>query len=495
MKIKSLVIFMSGILLTPAILAENNNQQVDTLIKKINNRTQALEQQVKDLQKQIRVLKTKQGKLSTNKVNKKTTEKNSSNVATEVLLGGTPVITSPFFGKHSQYDGSDLVVNMSSINQDLRLLEQWQMFDKNLQANKITRTSSPVVELSGKVEAQANYNKPYMGSKTTDIDLSGLELDVSMGINSWASGFAAINYDNSPLATSATRASNSKLFVNKGFLTLGNLNEFPLYLTAGQFYVPFGQYSSFMISSPLTVSVGRTKARAILLGYRAKSTDGLYGSVYGFKGDSSTQSEAGRINQWGANVAYDFVGQGFKLTLGTSYINNMADASGMQDNGLGNGFKGFGASSATEMLQHRVPGADVQAKLSVGQFVLLGEYLTALNSFDSADLMYNNSGAKPTALNTEVAYIFKIKDKPSSFALGYGQTSEALALALPKARYSAALSTALWKNTIASLEYRHDVAYDTHAVGGGKGFILNNANMPILGKDADTVTLQLGVYF
>lgn len=495
MKFKPLVLsLMSGMLFTSYTFAATSDQQVDELITKINSKTQSLEQQVKALQQQIRVLKQKQVKVNHKQVvgNEKPRQMSAeapkaNNSLLERYWGGTPVVTSPFLGVHSAFDGSDLVVNMSSINQDLRLLQQWQMLENQLANSGKSFPDSPMLELSGKIEAQAVAAKPYVGKKTTDIDLSGLELDVSASINSWASGFMAINYDDSSLSTPATRTSNSNLFVNKAFLTLGNLNQLPVYLTAGQFQVPFGQYSSFMVSSPLTVSVGRTKARALLLGYHPKEDKGLYGSLFTFKGDSSTTSNSGKVNQWGANVAYDYVGQGLKFTLGTSYINNMADAVGMQSNGLTTGFKGFGESLATETLKDRVPGADVQGKLAMGPVVLLGEYLTATRAFNAADMTYNNQGAKPRAMNFEAAYLFKIADKPSSFALGYGQTNEALALALPKQRYSAVWSYSHWKNTIASLEYRHDIAYGAGDVASGKNIAMNYTNMPMLGDRKSVV--------
>jgi hypothetical protein len=504
-KIKSLVLsLVSGMVLAPYTFAATNDQQVDELLTKINSRTHALEQQIKELQGQVRVLKQKQGKVNHSQLVKNTQPKESKQVGDEsknsVLeryWGGTPVVTSPFLGVHSAFDGSDLVVNMSSINQDLSLLQQWQMLESQMTANGKEFATSPMVELSGKVEAQATYAKPYLGKKATDIDLSGLELDTSVGINPWVSGFMAINYDNSELSTPATRTSNSNLFINKAFLTLGNLNKFPVYLTAGQLQVPFGQYSSFMISSPLTVSVGRTKARALVLGYHPKGDDGVYGQLFTFKGDSTTQDNAGKVNQWGANVAYSFVGQGFKFTLGSSYINNMVDAVGMQDNGLAGSttFNGFGANSATEIIQNRVPGADVQGKLTVGPVVLLGEYLTATRSFNAADMTFNQQGAKPSAMNFEAAYIFKIADKPSSFALGYGQTSEALALVLPKQRYSAVWNISPWKNTIASLEYRHDIAYGAGDIATGKNYAMDYSNLPMLGNKADSLTAQFGIYF
>lgn len=414
----------------------------------------------------------------------------------EVELHGTPVVTSPYFGVESQYDGSSLIVSISSINQDLTLLQQWQQLENHLNSDNKSFPEKSLVELSGKLEAQANYHRPYVGHSTSDIDLTGLELDVSAAINRWTTGFMALNYDNSPLATDATRADNSKLFVNKAFITLGNLNSSPFYLTAGQFYVPFGKYSSFMVSSPLTLHMARTKARALLLGYHPKTNDGLYGSLYTFKGDSHTLNNENKINQWGGNIAYDYIGKGYKLTLGGSYINNLADAAGMQDNGLANGFGAVSASGLdNETLQHKVAGADIQGKLSVGPMVFLAEYLTATRAFDASDMMYNGNGAKPSALNLEAAYLFNLRDKPSSIALGYGQTRQALAMNLPKNRYSVTLNTSQWKDTVLSLQYKHDVAYGQNDMGGGKGSYYSAINTPALGESDDSLTLQFGVYF
>ena len=59
----------------------------------------------------------------------------------------------------------------------------------------------------------------------------------------------------------------------------------PLYLTAGQFYMPFGRYSSAMVSDPYTKVLGRTLARGIELGYTQQSTNSFHAEVYGFQGE------------------------------------------------------------------------------------------------------------------------------------------------------------------------------------------------------------------
>src|SRR5207253_2879745 len=39
-------------------------------------------------------------------------------------IAGTPVVTSPYLGARPAFDGSDYLVNISSINRDVRLMQQ-----------------------------------------------------------------------------------------------------------------------------------------------------------------------------------------------------------------------------------------------------------------------------------------------------------------------------------------------------------------------------------
>ena len=74
-----------------------------------------------------------------------------------------------------------------------------------------------------------------------------------------------MTYENIP-GTSPRRISNSRVFLDRGFIIIGNFNRSPIYGSLGQMYVPFGRYGSNMISLPLTYFIGKTKARAISVG-------------------------------------------------------------------------------------------------------------------------------------------------------------------------------------------------------------------------------------
>lgn len=504
------------------------------LIKKLTSRTAALEGELKQLQQQIRELRSNNNRANVipvrtihhtqntakqtdaNQVGLPATneQRNTDNISeAEIIasqretiqnqpptgkayyigheplyIAGNPVVSAPFLGPRSEYNGSDLLINSPWVNLDLHLLQQRQKLNNYYKAHDIVAPDT-LVDISGKAEAQVTASRPYTGNRTSDIDLSGAEFDINAMVNKWSMGFLAFSYDNSP-ASSGRRVENTRLFLDRGFITFGNLNSSPFYATLGQLYVPFGQYSTSMISDPLTKLVGRSKARTIQLGYSQQYANhtGLNAALFTFRGDSQTTSTT-RINTIGANVDYSFNFTQWNGDIAASYISNMGDAGGMQKNGASTGFTGF---SGNQALDHRVPGVDVRGSLGVGPLTFLTEYVTSTRDFALSNLSFNGRGAKPQALHIEGIYNFPMWGKPSLIALGYDQTKDALALLLPKQRYIAAFSTSFWKDTIESLEFRHDINYGAGNSAAGQ----NQAVIPNgLGHSSDNAILQVGVYF
>ena len=91
---------------------------------------------------------------------------------------------------------------------------------------------------------------------------------------------------------------------------------------------------------------------------------------------------------------------------------------------------------------------------------------------------------------------FKTFNKPASFALGYQWSKDTLALNLPEQRIAGVYNISIWKDTVESLEYRHDINFQQNQYANGaapSGF--TNANTISPGGSADTLLLQLGVFF
>ena len=405
---------------------------------------------------------------------------------TQVYLIGTPIYSSPYIGIHSSYDGSDLIVNQSSVNFDVRLLHQQQALFHQLISMGYPVPQHPVLELSGKVETQAVTGNKLPGTSDSSIDLSDAELDTFAEINPFVSGFLAFEYDNS--ASSPIRVANSRVFVRQAFINIGNFDYSPVFGTLGQFFLPFGQYSTYMLSAPLPEFIGRVRQRAIAIGYHPEQ--GFYGIGYVFQGDANASS---RTNG-GINVGY----KGSHGKLNTNFtlglISDLADAGGLQSTiAPGNfPFTGFGVSRRAERLRHSVPGFDAHASLGYDRFTLLAEYVTATRAFNVFDLSFNGVGAKPSALNLEGNYSFRFYDKPANFGIAYQITRDALGLLLPRDRYLAVFNISIWRDTIASLEFRHDVNYPDIDFATGAGSVVFG---PQEHGSANTLTAQFGVYF
>ncbi len=424
------------------------------------------------------------------------------------LIGQT-VTTSPVMNLRSAYDASDLIVYLSSMNEDLKFLQLRQEMEEQLEKDQLPLPSEkrPLVVLSGKVEGQAFQMYPFsQRSPFSDIDLTGAEFDVLAEVSPWALGYLSLDYDNALLNPilnqSGNRINNSRVYLNRGFLTIGNLDKFPMYFSIGQMYVPFGDYTSYLLTTPVTKALGRVNTRAAVLGY---SDDGLYLSGYAFNGASNTNPASNEIDTWGANAGYKFTYNDFNSNLGVGFINTMAESQGAQNNGFTfPNFSGFGQTSNTEFLIHKVPGVDGHLSLGKGPFSMYSEYIASTRAYDPADLTFNNQGATPRAFHVEGNYTFKIWEKPSAFTLAYEETWQALGFNLPKNSYVANFNTSIWKNTIESLEFRHDVNYaSTDTAGGICDPSVDDTAVPdtfclvppVTGHTQNTLLAQIGVYF
>lgn len=424
---------------------------------------------------------------------------------------GPTVTTSPYLGIRSAFNASDLIVNLSTMNEDLRFLEQQQKLKQRLDKQNGHYLDRPLVELSGDVVGQAYWGDSYHGSSRHDVNLTSARFDIFAHAGPWAMGYVSTDFDNGPLDGSLRgtgfRLSNSRIFLKRAFLTIGNLDEAPVYFSLGQMYVPFGRYATSTVTTPVTVALAQTNTRAALLGM---SYEGFYGSAFGFRGDSDVHSTG--INQWGLNAGYRYSCDPMSIEVGGGYIANLADSAGMQLTGHQNidEFGGFGVSAVTEELVHRVPAFDAHMEFHFEDWGVNAEYIAATRHFAFEDLNYNGHGAKPVAVHAEVNYRFNISDLPASVAVAYGHTDHALALRLPKDSFFGTFNVSLWKNTIQSLEYRYDNNYHSGTSSGGatvlsqdaiinalpleEGSVINGVG-PLGGGHRNTILAQIGVYF
>lgn len=408
-------------------------------------------------------------------------------------IAGTPVVGSPFLGDRPAFDGSDYIVNISSINRDIRLMQQRRALYQAYQKIGYPIPQTPIISISGKAEPAATISNPFHTNADGDLTLGSSELDVAAALNQNVEAYIAIAYDEGP-PDFGPRVDNSAFNLNMGFVNIGNLDKSPIYFTAGQVYVPFGRYSSSMITSPLPLSLARTKTRPIILGYKSQEDTGPFAAIYGYRSDTTF----GKSGVGGANLGYIYGFGEVNGEVGVSYISSMDDSGGMQATGspIGTTFGGFGSiTNGTENVR-KTQAVDLHATLGYDRYNLTAEWVGATQAFRAQDLSFNGRGAKPQALQTEAGVTFIAFNRPASIGIGYQWSKDALALNLPKQRYLGVFNISIWKDTVESLEYRHDVDYGLTQFGNGAA-PAGVVNLPTMGtgQTADTVSAQIGVYF
>lgn len=477
----ALALSLGGLVAVPALAAPAANGPANSEVT-----NQALQQEVIELQKEVNALKAsqrQQAQAQNAQLQHQVNEVHvlEHHVAVEdhehaatapkgsAEVNGGSVVIGPYIKSNDNYGGTELVSRVSSMRQSSRLLLQEYNTLHQAEELGLPLPSYPRLTLSGQIEGTFSYNQPYVGPNQTAIDFTDSELETYINVSPWVSGYADIKYDNTP-------GHHSSIDLNRAYITLGNLSKLPVYTTIGQLYVPFGRYSSSMVSAPTTQVLGRTLAKSIVVGYQQVGSNRLHAEVYAFQGTTPIKGKTNN-NQWGADVGYEYSVGKISGEVGASYISTLADSQGLQSYFVDNTF----------LLTREVPAVAAYASIGYDPVSLTGEYVTVLKSFNPEAVSFNGEGASPKAYNLELAYAFGLLgNKPSSIALGFGGTEQAYELGLPHYRYSATFNTALLRHTNLAIEYRHDINYSKDEVGNGG---------VALGKSDNVITAQFDVYF
>ncbi len=390
---------------------------------------------------------------------------------------GTFVTSSPYPGVRATYEGNELMSSLSNVNKDLQILLELEEANKFLAKEQIPYPKHPRIFMSGEIEFTGFILRDATAHAHSDLELVDAELDFLIVMAPWIYGFISFEYDSfvDP-ALSNSRIANSRIKEDSVFVTFGDLTVVPWYLTIGQTYLPFGQYSTYdVIRVPMTRILFRTIARDVTLGY---FDDLLQISVFALKGDSHTDS-GNNVNNYGMNLGIHFNIKEFDAKIAGGIIRNVADSVGMQ--------AAFGDPANIEQLHHVVPGVNANLNFTWKRWNLIGEYNQSLRPFDARDAAFSSNGinfkgARPKAFDVELAYSFNIAKRPSSIAFSYSRSYKALGFNVPKERMGLTWSYHLFRGNLLSIEMNSDKLYDSNnrAAGNivrGNPYYINPSNL------------------
>ncbi|WP_148115142.1 LbtU family siderophore porin [Coxiella-like endosymbiont of Amblyomma americanum] len=398
-------------------------------------------------------------------------------------------IDSYFNVRRTLNDPSELIVNIPAIREDASILVRQYQLERECQELGISVPSFPQVTFSGKLEGQLVYGS-YSGFKTSNIDFSSVELNTYVRGNPWVSGYMALNYDSNNDSLSNGR---SPVFLDRAFIAIGDLNQLPVYISIGQVYIPFGHYSSLMITTPVTLELGRIRSQAITIGYQKTDDNALHAELLVYKGLTNNLLHGNKRNQWGIDFGYKFsTGSRVNSEIGASLVSNLADSQGMQA-------AAFSSSLLPgKILHHAVQAIDLYGNFTINPMTFTAEYVGALSSFDISDISFKGRGACPSAFHTEANYALRSVDSRSSIGISYDHTAQAMMLGFPQDRYSIFCNIGIWKDTNFALEYRHDTNYSTKITSSVNGGIKNSIPASIIigaNKNDNVITARFDLYF
>ena len=227
----------------------------------------------------------------------------------------------------------------------------------------------------------------------------------------------------------------------------------PFSATGGIMTVAFGTYETNLISDPMTLDIGEVGATALQIDMEV---GGVTASGFVFKG-ANERGGHDRIANYGFSVGFAFEGDGFELGASAGYINDIAEAGAFQDSDE------FDAAEGDA-----VAGAHASIAAKWGPLSLTGEYVSALTSFEDAELAFRSSGAKPSAWSVEAAVTFEMMKAEIVAAASYQQTKQAVNLGLPESRYLIGASVGIVEGVSVGAEMAFDSDYSEADGGTGE---------------------------
>jgi len=321
----------------------------------------------------------------------------------------------------------------------------------------------------------------YMGENQRRLALNDAYLNVYGNVNEWVKAFASLSYSgfNGVSSITSTRLAgiysnaytNDKLTLEQGIITFSNTDVTPIFVRVGKMFADFGRYAIHPITESLTQTMSESLNTAAQVGFMTQM--GFSGSLYTFNNDLKKVTNGHTQNNFGVSLGFAQPNDQLGYDLGIGYLN---DFTGVNDVGYAVG-KYNGSSGAQSGVggtyQKRISAGNFYGDLNSGPFTVGVRYVSALSTFNSADLgnkaspVVSTGGAKPWSADITGGYGFNGWGKDQNVYLGYQASGNAVNLLMPKSRWTAGYGIDVWKNTNLGLQVNHDNAYSQGTGGTG----------------------------
>lgn len=449
MKKSWLALALAGVAFSPAVLAASTQS---------NTSNSSTQEEIAALKKRIEALE-------------------SNDISTTRSLD---VGTQKVFGIGSDEYNNVLYINDFGLNTDLNLLHQRRFVHAYFRGFD----NAPRLMFSGNAFGTAGIHShvlPVDSSQGKQFMQAGVELDVVGYANEDWLAYFEMQAD--------AFGDDTDFGIQQGFVTYGNLDKMPTYITLGYQYIPFGAFTTAFITNTLVQDLARTQTPAVTGGYvYTKEQMNLNTSAFWYDGSEAHTSSQNRLNQWGINAQFRneklTASKDLAFTVGASFENNLAASNQI------------GPNVVDSQLKHLVPAIDLRFQLDKGNFTFLSEYVQALQGFSEEDFTQTVAGHSaqhivPEATHFEMAYKFPVWALDTQLSIAYDQTQDSLAFELPEEQYGASYQLIPYSNTYVTFEYMHKINYGANVSTTAGGVAQNTGT----GETDDMFQVQVNVFF
>jgi len=359
------------------------------------------------------------------------------------------------------------------------------VMDQNTGRARPTEDCNKLIAFAGGINFDAhwgNRSSDTQGINRQRISLNDAYLNIFGNVNDWTKAFASLSYgDPSDVATGGlgqysnvyTNSGDNEVALEQGFIRFANFDQYPVFVQLGKQFQDFGRYMIHPIHRTTTQVLSETLRTSAELGFILPI--GFHGDVYAFDNpmrerslSSLSSSTSHPKTNYGAAIGFDAPSDQLGWGVNVGYLYNMTGVNDVQQAVSEQTNSG---STSGGSYHDRVGALSIDASVNSGPFSLIGDYVTALTSFDSNDLVGTGvAGAKPWAGNIKAGYGFNAFGKDQNAYLGYETTGAAVNVGLPKNRWVVGLGVDMWKNANLSLEVAHDTDYSVSNNGSGNSY-------------------------